>query len=66
MKHFIFRTKIATMIMMAISLHATGQATDQTHRIQNPSFETNGLTGWTVNNMATQSHSVFAQKNGTY
>ena len=66
MKHFIFRTNIATMLMMAISLHATGQATDQTNRIQNPSFETNGLTGWTVNNMATQSNSVFAQKNGTY
>lgn len=39
---------------------------DFTSYITNPSFETNGTTGWTVNNMATQSNAVFSQKQGTY
>ena len=39
---------------------------DCTSYIQNPSFETNGTTGWTVKNMGTQSNAVFTLKNGTY
>ncbi len=39
---------------------------DQTSLIQNPSFETNGTSGWTVQNMAAQSNNVFSLKNGTY
>ena len=39
---------------------------DRTSLIQNPSFETNGTTGWTVYNMNTQSNSVFSKKKGTY
>ena len=39
---------------------------DRTSLIQNPSFETNGTTGWTVHNMNTQSNSVFSKKKGTY
>ncbi|MBQ4525096.1 MAG: hypothetical protein IJA00_03335 [Bacteroidaceae bacterium] len=75
MKHPISRTSIATMLMMVIALQTIAQTetstteamqADQTSRIQNPSFETNGLTGWTVNNMATQSNSVFSLKHGTY
>ncbi len=39
---------------------------DRTSYIQNPSFEINGTTGWTVNNMNTQSNTVFAKKKGTH
>lgn len=39
---------------------------DRTSYISNPSFETNGTTGWEVNNMSIQSNSVFSRKNGTY
>ncbi len=39
---------------------------DCTSYIQNPSFETNGTTGWAVKNMGTQSNAVFTLKNGTY
>ena len=39
---------------------------DKTSLIQNPSFENNGTAGWTVNNMQTQSNSVFSRKAGTY
>ncbi len=39
---------------------------DRTSLIQNPSFETNGTTGWTVHNMNTQNNSVFSKKKGTY
>ncbi len=39
---------------------------DRTELIQNPSFETNGTSGWTVKNMSTQSNSVFSRKSGTY
>ncbi|MBR6590748.1 MAG: hypothetical protein IKK67_09885, partial [Bacteroidaceae bacterium] len=75
MTHFISRTSIATMLMMVIALQTVAQTdtsttetmqADQTSRIQNPSFETNGLTGWTVNNMNTQGNSVFSIKHGSY
>ena len=75
MKHPISRTSIATMLVMAMTLQAVAQTdtsttetmqADQTSRIQNPSFETNGLTGWTVNNMNTQGNSVFSIKHGSY
>ena len=39
---------------------------DRTSLIQNPSFETDGTTGWTVRNMSTQNNSVFSRKKGTY
>ena len=39
---------------------------DRTELIQNPSFEVNGTSGWTVKNMSTQSNSVFSRKAGTY
>ncbi len=39
---------------------------DRTSLIQNPSFETNGTSGWTVKNMSTQSNSYFSKKAGTY
>lgn len=39
---------------------------DRTSLIQNPSFETDGTSGWTVHNMNTQSNSVFSKKKGTY
>lgn len=38
---------------------------DKTSLIQNPSFE-NNTAGWTINNMQTQSNSVFSRKAGTY
>lgn len=75
MTHFISRTNIVTMLVMAMTLQAVAQTdtsttetmqADQTSRIQNPSFETNGLTGWTVNNMNTQGNSVFSIKHGSY
>ena len=50
---------------MAIA-SATMAQEDKTSLIQNPSFETNGTAGWTVNNMKTQSNSVFTRKAGTY
>ena len=39
---------------------------DVTTYIANPSFEQNGTTGWTTQNMQTQSNSVFSRKQGTY
>ncbi len=53
------------LLLMFISLTAQAQE-DKTNLIQNPSFETNGTTGWTVNNMQTQSNTVFSRKAGTY
>ncbi len=52
-----------TLLVTATSLRAQE---DMTSLIQNPSFETNGTTGWTVNNMQTQNNSVFSRKAGTY
>ena len=37
-----------------------------TDRIKNPSFETDGTSGWTVKNMVAQSNTVFSRKVGTY
>ena len=51
--------------MMTMSLCVWAQE-DKTSLIKNPSFETDGTTGWTVNNMSTQSNSVFTRKAGTY
>lgn len=39
---------------------------DRTEYITNPSFETSGAAGWNVQNMASQSNSVFSRKHGTY
>lgn len=39
---------------------------DMTHYIQNPSFESNGTSGWTTQNMQTQSNTVFSRKQGTF
>lgn len=58
-------TALQTVAQTDTSASETMQA-DQTSRIQNPSFETNGLTGWTVNNMVTQGNSVFSLKHGSY
>ena len=38
---------------------------DRTSLITNPSFEKSGTDGWTVNNMQTQTNSVFSRKRGT-
>ena len=39
---------------------------DQTSYIVNPSFETNGTSGWEIHNLSLQSNSVFTKKDGTY
>ena len=55
------------LIVMLLSLSLTAQAQeDKTSLIQNPSFESDGTTGWTVSNMKTQSNTVFSRKAGTY
>ena len=51
---------------MAVNRASAENPEDRTSLIQNPSFETNGTTGWTVNNMSTQNNSVFSQKRGVY
>ncbi|UKK48469.1 DUF6055 domain-containing protein [Prevotella sp. E9-3] len=51
---------------MAVNRASVENPEDRTSLIQNPSFETNGTTGWTVNNMSTQNNSVFSQKRGVY
>lgn len=51
---------------MAVNRASAENPEDRTSLIQNPSFETNGTTGWTVNNMSTQNNSVFSQKKGVY
>ncbi len=63
--------KIRTLLLIAclIGVQAVAQAVedtpvDKTSLIVNPSFETNGTAGWTVNNMQTQTNTVF-QKSGT-
>ena len=50
--------------LMALSTVLWAQE-DKTSLIQNPSFE-NNTAGWTINNMQTQSNSVFSRKAGTY
>ena len=71
----LFKSIISLAITLAISTPSrlsaqdettTTTPTDKTSLIKNPSFETNGTSGWTVKNMATQSNSVFSIKNGTY
>jgi len=71
----LFKSIISLAIIVAISTPSrlsaqdettTATPTDKTSLIKNPSFETNGTSGWTVKNMATQSNSVFSIKNGTY
>ena len=71
----LFKSLISLAITLAISTPSrlsaqdettTTTPTDKTSLIKNPSFETNGTSGWTVKNMATQSNSVFSIKNGTY
>ena len=57
--------RIFTLLLMTVSLGIWAQE-DKTSLIQNPSFETDGTSGWTVNNMQTQSNSVFTRKAGTY
>lgn len=44
---------------------SSDQPLDRTELIKNPSFETNGTEGWELSNMASQSNTVFSQKNGT-
>lgn len=39
---------------------------DMTNSIENPSFETGDLTGWTSSGMGTQSNSVFSIKQGSW
>jgi len=39
---------------------------DRTSLIQNPSFESNGTSGWDISGMSTQTNTVFYQKKGTY
>ena len=60
---------ILMLLVMTTCLSVSAQETqpiDRTNYIKNPSFETNGLTYWQVNNMGTQSNSVFSIKDGTY
>ncbi len=56
---------VLTIMVLVVTLPAMAQE-DRTSLIQNPSFETDGTTGWTVNNMQTQSNTVFTRKAGTY
>ena len=57
--------KCLAIVLMALATSLFAQE-DKTSLIQNPSFETNGTAGWTVNNMQTQSNAVFSRKAGTY
>lgn len=56
------------LLMLAVGMQGFAQQSeeDRTSLITNPSFEVNGLAGWTVSNMATQSNAVFSRKQGTY
>lgn len=59
----------ATMSLQSVAqteTTATETPADMTSYIKNPSFESNGTTGWEVKNMSTQSNSVFSIKNGSY
>ncbi len=47
------------------SLNAAFKSASVSNIVVNPSFE-NGTNGWTVQNMGTQSNSVFSRKQGTY
>lgn len=74
-KHSLIQTFAAALFAATISLQTTAQENDtpstaaidadQTSRISNPSFETNGSTGWNVKNMNTQGNSVFSIKSGS-
>lgn len=68
MKNLRFKHCLTALLTMVASIQSIAQddVKDCTSYIQNPSFETNGTTGWTVKNMATQSNSVFSVKSGTY
>lgn len=72
-KFYLFICLVAMLTMSAITpsiaqneTASTEIPTDQTFRIKNPSFETNGTDGWDVKNMSTQTNTVFSLKNGTY
>lgn len=65
-KHVRFKTLQAFLAGMLVGTSQLVAQEDYTSYLKNPSFETDGLSGWTVKNMATQSNSVFSIKNGTY
>ncbi len=52
-------------VVCTFAILASAQ-TDMTSSIANPSFETDGTSGWTIKGMKTQSNSVFTRKVGTY
>lgn len=55
------------LVMMALNVStAVADTVDRTSYIQNPSFESEATTGWTVKNMKRQNNSVFSIKKGSY
>ena len=58
-------------LQQAVDIYSRANASpesplDMTSHIQNPSFEKNGLEGWTAQGMGIQGNSVFNIKDGTY
>ena len=64
-RNFNFKKIFALTLAAAMSLCATAQTDVTATYIKNPSFETDGTSGWTVQNMQTQSNSVFSRKSGS-
>lgn len=62
----LLRLWVALLLMVARGGLAVADSVDRTSLIQNPSFETETTTGWTVNNMSRQNNSVFSMKKGSY
>ena len=57
--------RLLPLLLAAVMNIAAMAQTDVTATyITNPSFETNGTSGWTVSNMQTQTNSVFSRKAG--
>lgn len=57
-----FMISALALVMGCVTLNAQ---TDMTSRIKNPSFESNGLNGWTAKDMWTQGNDAFSIKKGS-
>lgn len=62
----LLRLWVALLLATAGVGQAAAETADRTSYIQNPSFESELATGWTVNGMSRQGNSVFTLKKGSY
>ena len=64
-RSFEFKRAFTLILFVATCVCIKAQTDVTSTYINNPSFETDGTSGWTVQNMQTQNNSVFARKSGS-